>query len=372
MLKIAVTSVGSLVGQNILDALEGRRDGVELVGINSTAEAAGNFRCDRAYLAPPAAQAPAYLDRLGSILRDEAPGLVLPGRDDDVLALALLKENDTRLRGAITVGPAHLARILGDKWDSQAFAQAHGLPYVDSVPADDPAAVGRLLARFGYPLLAKPRDGNGSRGARIVFDDAQRAALAARPGYLFQPYLEPEPELAAWRELTREGTPLFHAPTLRQIGCQAIIGADGRLRGLLCTVVELVMGRLERTFCLDDAEVADVALRYAEAFAAAGWTGALNLQGRRDDQGRLRVYELNGRLTGGTTARLHLGFDELAMLAEAFAGHRLPGRPSVGRRGVVTKSLAEFAVDPADIARLQADQCWHRPASAIDPRLRPT
>lgn len=43
MLKILITSVGSLVGQNILDSLEGRREGVRVIGVNSLAEAASNL-----------------------------------------------------------------------------------------------------------------------------------------------------------------------------------------------------------------------------------------------------------------------------------------------------------------------------------------
>ncbi|MBK9245382.1 MAG: ATP-grasp domain-containing protein [Burkholderiales bacterium] len=357
MIRIVISSVGSLVGQNILDSLHGRRDGIEVVGINSTADAASNFRCDRAYLAPPAASGDAYLARLSSVLGDERPDLVLPGRDDDVLALAQFKEARPQLAPAIPVGPSRLARILGDKWASREFAGAHALPYADSAPADDAAAIGHLLARHGYPLVAKPRRGNGSRGVRIVYDERQLAAFAALPDYLLQPYLEPEAGLTSWRELARDGTPLFHAPALQQIACQAVIGPDRRIRGLLCTVVELVMGRLERTWRLDERGVDDVARRYAEAFAAAGWVGALNLQGRRDGSGVFNVYELNGRLTGGTTARLHLGFDELGMLIEAFTGHRLPPRPA-SANAIVTKSLTEFAMLPADIERLQADGRW--------------
>jgi hypothetical protein len=368
MIRIAITSVGSLVGQNILDALEGRRDGIEIVGINSTAAAASNFRCERTYLAPPAANSASYLDRLSSVLREECPALVLPGRDDDVLALAQLKETQPRLGATLPVGPYSLARILGDKWANQEFARAHDLPHVEGVPADDPQAVERLLTRHGYPLIAKPRTGNGSRGVRIVFDDAQRAAVARRPGYLLQPYLEPESELMAWRDLTVDGTPLFHAPTLQQIACQAVIGPDGRIDGPVCTIVELVMGRLERTFLLDDARVADVARRHIEAYAAEGWIGALNLQGRRDGNGMFRVYELNGRLTGGTAARLHLGFDEVGLLVGAFAGHTLPSRPAVGRNVIVTKSLTEFATSLADIEQLQTEGFWQRHAGHAPPR----
>jgi hypothetical protein len=363
MIKIAVTSVGSLVAQNILDALDGRREGIEVIGINSAPDAANNFRCDRTYLAPQAANRDDYLAKVASVLGRERPQLVLPGRDDDVLLLARLKEMQPELGGALPVGPHRLAAILDDKWSSRQFACTHGLPYVESVAVDDRQGIERLLLDHGYPLIAKPRRGNGSRGVRIVFDDAQREAVARDRDYLLQPYLAPEADLMRWRDLCRDGTPLFHAPTLTQIACQAIIGADGRLQGPICTMAELVMGRLERTYSIDDSGVALVARGYAEAFAAEGWVGALNLQGRRDRNGSFSVYELNGRLTGGTAARLHLGFDEVGILVESFVGHGLPVRPTRKREAIVTKSLTEFVCEPRDIDRLARDGVWQRTAT---------
>jgi len=47
---------------------------------------------------------------------------------------------------------------------------------------------------------------------------------------------------------------------------------------------------------------------------------------------------------------------------EAFTGHRLPPRPSVGGLGIVTKSLADFATSPADIEQLQTEGRWQRDA----------
>ena len=184
-----------------------------------------------------------YLERLAAILNGEQPDLVLPGRDDDVLALAQLKERLTALRPALPVGPY------------------------------------------------------------------------------------------------------------------------GRVRGLICTFVHLVMGRPERIVSLDDAEACEVARRYVDTFAAAGWIGVLNMQRRRDSNGKFRVYELNGRFTGSTAARLHLGFDEVGLVVEAFSGHTLPPRPSIGRRGIVTKSLVEFATSPADIEPLRATGRWQRDAA---------
>lgn len=368
MRRIVITSVGSLVGQNLLDALAGRDAGFEIVGVNSDAAAAGNFRCARTWLAPPAADRAAYAQRLAQILHDERPDLVLPGRDDDVVALADLKATEPALAPALPVGPPALARILDDKWASGEFARRHGLPYVETVPLGDAAGVERLVQGHGYPLIAKPRCGNGSRGVRIVFDDAQRQRLSRDDDYLLQPYLEPESDLPAWRELVADGVPLFHAPVLQQLACQGVIGPDGALRGLVCTKVELVIGRCERTWLVDDAGVNDVARGYAAALAADGWVGAINLQGRRDGAGRYTIYELNGRFTGATTARIRLGFDEVGLLVEAFTGVRLPAPAIAGAQAIVTKSLADFATDPAAIERLRVDGRWQRAGAATGRR----
>ena len=50
MRTILITSVGSLVGHNILESLASRRQEWRIVGVNSLALAANNFRCDAAYL----------------------------------------------------------------------------------------------------------------------------------------------------------------------------------------------------------------------------------------------------------------------------------------------------------------------------------
>lgn len=83
-----ITSIGSLLGHNILDALEGRRRHLRIVGGNSVAEAGGNFRADRIHLLPEAAAGPAHLAALSKVIEAETPDLVLAGRDDDVSALA--------------------------------------------------------------------------------------------------------------------------------------------------------------------------------------------------------------------------------------------------------------------------------------------
>ena len=151
-MKLLITSVGSLVGKNILDVLEcpgwSRRDLVRVIGTNSAADAANNFRCDRCYLVPATADA-AYAARMREILLDEAPDLILCGRDADTLALSLLKAREPNIPGALPVGPPQTALIGLDKWETFQFSRRHGLPFAESFLVEKSGDAARRCAAIG-------------------------------------------------------------------------------------------------------------------------------------------------------------------------------------------------------------------------------
>ena len=87
--RILLISGGSLVGQKVLDALAGRRSGVELVATNSVPTGISLFDFDAVYLTLETVGAPAAFERrFSEILALERPDLVIPCRDDDVVFLA--------------------------------------------------------------------------------------------------------------------------------------------------------------------------------------------------------------------------------------------------------------------------------------------
>lgn len=358
-MRILITSVGSLVGQNILDALEGRRAGLWVVGTNSLAETPNLFRCDLALRSPPAADAEAWCAFTADLMRREGFDLVLPGRDDDILLLAWLRDAYPDLRRCITCGPATLAQMMEDKWQSYVFARERRLPFVETAHAG-PELV-KLVAAKGYPLIAKPPSGNGSRGVRIVFDAAQLEAAAAEPGTLFQEYLSPDAAVREGADLCRRGTPLFYAPRYTQLAAQAVISPAGAVHGIYCGEITMVMGRAERSVTVDQPDFTAIARAYAEVLAAAGWVGLMNLQGRRDAAGQFKAYELNGRIAGASTTRMLLGFDEVGMLAELFTGKALPDSPKGGMpQRIVHKNLTEFVIEPEALRSFEADGRWER------------
>src|SRR5687768_7104113 len=91
-IRLLLLSGGSLVGQNILDALADRRQAVHLIATNSVPDDAPLFSCDKVYLSPTTTGDPQGFERLvREIIATEQPDLVIPCRDDDTVFLAGLR-----------------------------------------------------------------------------------------------------------------------------------------------------------------------------------------------------------------------------------------------------------------------------------------
>lgn len=67
------------------------------------------------------------------------------------------------------------------------------------------------------------------------------------------------------------------------------------------------------------------------------------MQAKRDGSG-WKVIELNGRFSGGTSCRLHLGFDEVALLVNEWLGHATVPYSRVQPVSHVVRQLCDFPI----------------------------
>jgi hypothetical protein len=65
-------------------------------------------------------------------------------------------------------------------------------------------------------------------------------------------------------------------------------------------------------------DISNMAKLYATALPNGGWRGPVNIQCKKYNQGNWLAHELNLRLSGGTSSRLSLRFDEIGNLFETF------------------------------------------------------
>ena len=359
MLSLLFLSGGCRVGQNVLATLVRRRAGLRLVATSSVPDEPALFDFDAAYLVPPTASDPdGFERRVLAIIESERIDLVVPCRDDDVVYLGGLRDRRPDLAPRLLCGSGRVAEIASDKWLAYEFCMEQGLPFVDSIVGRDAQARAKFVGSGGLPGVAKPRRGFSSGGIRLVWNEAQLDhALAA--GDVVQRFIGDARSIDEFRRaLDEEGIPLHYTFQTFKHSVQALIAPDGSVAQVVCTRNQLNLRRAKRVEPDGSAASRELGEACAHAFGRAGWRGPLNIQCQEHADGSLLIHEFNGRFTGATAVRWHLGLDEVGPAIERFAGP-WPGRHErhVDAR-VALEGLASRAGDPSDVDALAREGVW--------------
>ncbi len=361
-LRLLITSIGSLLGQNVLDALEHRREQVHIIGTNLDGMNPRVFRCDSAYITPSTDDAEAFLARLKEIVDIEDPHLLIAARDHDTVALGEFARAYPDLAHKVSAGVPEVAAMMQDKLQSWQFAKHHNLQFARTADSRDARAAKQLAADRGFPLLAKPRSGFGSRGVSHVADVAQLEQVLQRDDYIIQEHLDPPADLDSLRAQLELGIPLFFSlPDTRQYAAQTNISRSGTVGEIFCSLNTMVLGRCERSERVDAPALAALTRRYADAVHQNGWYGPFNLQAKQIEDGSFVVFEMNGRISGSTAARLKLGYDEIAQLVHCMLGNGMLADQTQDDKParVVYKYLTDYSVDKSQAASLDEKGQWH-------------
>ncbi len=357
--RLLLMSVGSLVCTALLECLDrAGRERFELIGLNTEASAANNFRMDRCYLSPPARDHGAMFALLDQLAQRHDPDLIVPTRDDDVVALAHWAHSRGWRRAM--VGAPAMADVIRDKWSSFRWAQAKGLPFARS--AVDAAGVAQLQREFGWPLVAKPRLGFGSNGVRMLLNDDHAAAALRAGDQVVQQPIAPAAMLRS--EDLQAGMPLWFAPLQPGSALTLCLLDDTGSRFLAAWQSQHVRGAAVDTVLLRDDALEALALAYAQAAWQDGWRGLMNVQARCLAPGHHVPIELAGRFMGGMNALDRLGIPAVALVLR----HYLPGLPAVPPpaplwQARVVKQVQTLLVHDEDTQRLRATGTWDRPTS---------
>ena len=358
---ILLMSGGCLVGQNVYACLVPHRDSLRLVASNSEAREPTLFDFDAVYLTPQTGDSnDAFLRRFEEILGLEDPRLIIPCRDEDVLALAQICERSpSSERGRFLCGNVDTAGAILDKMHSARFCTEHGLPFAATIAMDSPLDQLEAFAeRHGYPLLAKPREGFASRGVFLILDHEQLVKSTIYRSHLLQEYLGDPAAVFEYASSIAKGVPLFHSLERLKHSIQLLISPDGAVSEALVTGNKMVFGKSERVTLEDAPDIRALGLRCGRAFAAAGWRGPLNIQCETTPDGRIVIYEFNGRFTGATAARHLLGHDEVGAALRSFAGLTVESpRPPDGATEVIRLPNGRLK-DPQRFAQLEQAGFW--------------
>ncbi len=309
MITIGVTAVGSGIGLAVIRSLRAARMSVRIVGFDATALAPALAWCDAARVVPRADD-PGYLTAMAKACADEGVEVLIPGCEPE---LAVLAHHAGRFADAgITViaAPGPVVDLCTDKLAFARLAEQHALPFARTWALGEARTV---AADLPYPVVAKPRTGAGSIGARIVADRTELMAIPAHADLVIQDWAGDRSPLAdrdPWRILP---------PQKDEVALQFVVGPSGTILGGMANIDDLKYGVdwVGRPV-FDDSIIAQ-GHSTVRALTALGLRGPINLQGRLAGT-TLTFFEANARFSGMTSARTMLGFREVeaAILAIVF------------------------------------------------------
>ena len=280
-IRVAITGISGDVGLGAICGLQAGRDAgndIWLLGLDAADDCPGRQLVDAFARLPPVAD-PKYLEALAAQLRAHTIDVLLPGIDSEIMLLSRHRDRIANSGTQIALAPADLIEAADDKLATAAFVASRGLSAPATCDADDPQDL-------GFPVVAKPRRGQGSRGV-LILDNAQSltAFLDERsPFYCLQRYIE-GPEIT--------------------VGF--LYDWNGTLRDAIAMERSLEGGRTIRATVTRSPEI----LRFIEEFGAKiRGAGAVNAQLRIDRNAGPQIFEINARLSGSTAMRVAVGFND--------------------------------------------------------------
>jgi hypothetical protein len=367
MFKLLITSVGSLVGQNILDVLESpicsRRKITRVIGTNSVVENPQNFRCDTIYHVSNT-NAEEFPGELISIIENEKPDLILNGRDEDTEIVYKIIKSNTQFKVKIPYGSLSTVQAALHKDITKEFCERYHLPFADTLITSscDSNELHEFVNKYSFPLIAKPIEGFASNGVFYLRNWSDIEYIKNLPGYMIQEYLGNPEQLEDYFTVLDGPTPLFaHAPNIYHISCHTIIDPDGKINPIFISRNEHDSGVTVGLKKIFHPELESTAIRFAEAIAKENGYGPLTVQFRKNRDGIWKAQEMNMRTNGNTYPRFLMGQDDIGLLIRGLfpsIGYPVYEASELAETSLIGKSLTSYVMHSTDIENLRRNRYW--------------
>lgn len=302
---IAITCIGSGVGQSIIDSCNLSELPLVTVGLGSNHFGYGAYDCTYMdYL--PSIYSSEYVDKLIEKCLDYKVDLIIPGLDDEALILAekIQKLSEAGLK--IVVSSSELLRVIRDKArldevfssDADIFFKSYSLSNIAEAVSSE---------KVRFPLIAKPRSGFASRGIEIILDKKDLNKI--NDTHIVQELAVPSKE-DPQRDFYLKQIQNHINPQISEISIQLVMDKNGNIMGKMASYNKLHNGVPIEITPFDNSQVWSEIDKLIPAFKRLNHRGPLNIQGRLTDYG-FRIFEMNARFTGITGLRAIMGFNEV-------------------------------------------------------------
>lgn len=333
-IKVLLLGAGGNVSQGILKAIRSydfakEQVEVEVVGACISPESLGLYMCDKACVGPYASD-PSFTDWVIDLCNQEDIDLILTGVEENIIALQRdIDKIEHQTKAIFVASPLESLRMGQDKLLTCQWLEEHELEHPAYCRLEDEGSVRQLVEKVGFPLIAKPCHGKGSRGVCYLKDQAALDSLQVKDDYVLQECIG---------DASKEYT----------VGCYC--DKQGQLQEIIVMHRKLENGYSAITEVVDDPVVYQEAKRICEAFRPCG---PLNIQMRKANKERAVCFELNVRFSGTTPMRDHFGYrDVIAMIKEYCLEESIKECFQI-KKGMACRYINEFYLDRNPVEQLQ-------------------
>lgn len=366
-MKILITSVGSLVGQNLLDSLDfpgaSRRHLVHVVGTTSAPLAGAAYRADELHWLPETNDA-SFLNALAAVINRTRPDIVFFGRDEDSIQFLKIRDSLSHIPKA-PVGTISSTLIALDKIESFRFSLRQGLSFAQTFKlgtTGNAEQLRKFIDQVGMPIVAKPVRGFASKGVYFLNDVSQVMSFSSREDYLLQEYLGDKKGFAKTLDECSGGIPLFLGTgSVSHYTGHMYISSAGDVSEPFISENHHTAGMTTGFKRVQIEELVSESRRFANAFSLEGGRGHLGMQFRKRENGTWAAQELNNRPNGNTLARCILGQDDLFLaisdLLPKFPFPEIPQRPATDD-AFIFKTLKSEVLNAGSVSTLRRKGMW--------------
>lgn len=290
-INIAVTGIGSLIGQAVIKSIQRSelKDKLNIIGFDYFNDTVGSFWIEEKYILPDILKAGVthqeWLDVIIKVIIERDIKLLFVGVDFELPIFAKHKEDIEKKTGAVVlVSSAEVVEIADDKYLTYEFLKKNGLMYPESylpgeINYDD----------LKYPVIIKPRKGARSVGVHKIKD---KNHLLKVIGQVDSPVIQ---------ECVGRDVDEFTCGT---------IYLNGELKKIIVLRRSLKEGNTFISHYRNDfPEIITTYLK--EVTESLKPFGACNFQLRLDENGQPKIFEINSRHSGTTYIRSLFGYKEI-------------------------------------------------------------
>jgi carbamoyl-phosphate synthase large subunit len=331
-IRVLVDGVGGDVGQGVVKCLQDSSLDVELFVSCISEQSSWLYKIPNSFIFPYVSD-DHYIAYLIGFLNKHNIDVFFPTVDSSLIKLSTFKDHIERNTNAIVfIDNFNKIDICDDKLKTSDFLEKNNFPSPITVSLNDKDAVARLVTQCNFPLVVKPKSGNGSKNIFIVETAAELESHFGKENLIAQQYLD-----------ISNG----------EITAGIYIGDDSLVKAMYILKRELKGGstyKAERIFDENlELKIAEIALKMGMKY--------INIQAIYQNN-VLLPFEFNGRLSG-TTGVMRSVFNAPEMfIRERILNENLA--PSHNKKKIFFSRYAEEVIyTEDDIAELKRRSSNH-------------